>query len=145
MWSKNQYKNAKYVSSHKLNKELDIWKAEAEWEEGVVWNREKHLTKKKNPTSWYIDGLDRDGMVKEWILLLPSLSTISCQTKNRETDKKAASVFELKPLTCKILALVQLWFVDFRSSPAASYLTPAAQTKFIYAVPLIIKIVMIAW
>lgn len=31
-----------------------------------------------------MDGLDREGMVKERSLLLPSLSTISCKTKHRE-------------------------------------------------------------
>lgn len=36
-------------------------------------------------TSWYIDGLERDGIVKERSLLLPSLSTISCKPK--ETEK----------------------------------------------------------
>lgn len=35
-------------------------------------------------TSWYIDGLDRDGIVKERSLPLPSLSTISCENKKRE-------------------------------------------------------------
>lgn len=42
----------------------------------------------KKPTSWYIDGLDRDGMVKERILLLPSLSTISCQVKDKKKNRK---------------------------------------------------------
>lgn len=31
-----------------------------------------------------MDGLDREGMVKDRSLLLPSLSTISCKTKRRE-------------------------------------------------------------
>lgn len=84
-------------------------------------------------------------MVKEWILLLPSLSTISCQNENRETDKKAASVFELKPLTCRILVLVQLWFVDLLQHHSLHLLhKPLAKPKFIYAVPLLIKIIMIA-
>lgn len=47
------------------------------------------------PTSWYIDGLDRDGMVKERILLLPSLSTISCQDEKTNREK-AASLFKPK-------------------------------------------------
>lgn len=32
-------------------------------------------------TSWYIDGLDSEGMVKDSSLLFPSLSTISCNMK----------------------------------------------------------------
>lgn len=33
-------------------------------------------------TSWYMDGLDRDGIMKDNSLLFPSLSTISCKIHN---------------------------------------------------------------
>lgn len=58
----------------------------------------------KKPTSWYIDGLDRDGMVKERILLLPSLSTISWSSQRQEEKqkKKAESMFELKQLGSRL-------------------------------------------
>lgn len=46
----------------------------------------------KKPTSWYIDGLDSDGMVKERILLLPSLSTISCQVKDWKKNRKKSCI-----------------------------------------------------
>lgn len=68
-------------------------KLKSEW-----WNKERKGVYWKNSslrwqsgtirslTSWYIDGLDRDGIVKERSLLLPSLSTISWKTTQREEE-----------------------------------------------------------
>ena len=39
-------------------------------------------------TSWYTEGLEREGTVKDNILLCPSLSTISCERERQEDNEK---------------------------------------------------------
>lgn len=46
-----------------------------------------------------MDGLDKEGMVKERSLLLPSLSTISCKTKHREEKTEGLCHFKVHYFT----------------------------------------------
>lgn len=47
-------------------------------------------------TSWYTDGLEREGTVKDNTLLCPSLSTISCERKKTGRQRNNVSVSEKK-------------------------------------------------
>lgn len=44
-------------------------------------------------TSWYTEGFEREGTVKDNTLLCPSLSTISCD-RERQEDRENVSVGE---------------------------------------------------
>ena len=43
-------------------------------------------------TSWYIEGLDNEGMVKDKTLLFPSLSAISCIKKQNQNPNRSKEI-----------------------------------------------------
>lgn len=64
-------------------------------------------------TSWYTEGLEREGTVKDNILLCPSLSTISYERERQEDNEKtflwgrkteAFFCVCLKPLECVLIS-----------------------------------------
>lgn len=49
-------------------------------------------------TSWYTEGLEREGTVKDNTLLCPSLSTISCERERQEDNEKKFCGWEKQKL-----------------------------------------------
>lgn len=91
---------------HKTKRNLKKKKKKKETKREVA-KREQTIT---SLTSWYIDGFDKDGIVKERSLLFPSLSTISCKTKKKAEEKRILQKPENKTLHLTKLSLVRLLY-----------------------------------